>query len=59
MGQEDSAALQPLPIALGVIRMVEDSTYDMSVNQQINQVREQSKVKSFDELTATLEQWEI
>ena len=59
MGQEDSAALQPLPIALGVIRMVEDSTYDMSVNQQINQVREQSKVKYFDELTATLEQWEI
>ena len=59
MGQEDSDASLKLPIALGVIRKVEEDTYDKSVNQQINQVREQSKVKSFDELTATLEQWEI
>ena len=48
-----------LPIALGVIRNVAEESYDMAVNQQINQVREQSKATTFDQLTATLEQWEI
>mgnify|MGYP002516764256 CR=1 FL=1 len=48
-----------LPIALGVIRNVEEESYDMAVNQQIRQVREQSKAKCFDELTRSLEQWEI
>ena len=54
MGQEDN-----LPIALGVIRNVEEDTYDEATHQQINQVRENSKVRTFDQLTATLEQWEI
>ena len=54
MGQEDN-----LPIALGVIRNVEEDTYNESTHQQINQVRENSKVRTFDQLTATLEQWEI
>ena len=54
MGEENG-----LPIALGVIRNVEEDSYDIAVNQQINQVREQSKAKNFDELTGTLEQWEI
>ncbi len=48
-----------LPIALGVIRNVEIETYDSAVNQQINQVRERSKITSFDQLTSTLEQWKI
>ena len=48
-----------LPIALGVIRNVEAESYDIAVNQQINEVREKSKAKTFDQLTATLEQWEI
>ena len=48
-----------LPIALGVIRNVEEESYDMAVNKQINEVREKSKVKTFDQLTQTLEQWEI
>ena len=48
-----------LPIALGVIRNVEEESYDMAVNQQINEVREKSKATSFDQLTATLEQWDI
>lgn len=56
MGQEGDTTL---PIALGVIRNVAEETYDMSVNQQIMQIREQSKAKTFDQLTATLEQWEI
>jgi 2-oxoglutarate ferredoxin oxidoreductase subunit beta len=53
------ASSPQLPIALGVIRNVEEDSYDMAVNQQINEVREKSKAKTFDQLTATLEQWEI
>ena len=56
MGAEGDTTL---PIALGVIRNVEEESYDIAVNQQINQVREQSKATTFDELTATLEQWDI
>ena len=48
-----------LPIALGVIRNVEEVAYDMAVNEQIYEVREKSKVKTFDQLTQTLEQWEV
>ena len=53
------ASSPQLPIALGVIRNVEEESYDMAVNQQINEVREKSKATSFDQLTATLEQWDI
>ena len=56
MGQENDTTL---PIALGVIRDVEEESYDMAVNQQINQVRAQSKATCFDELINTLEQWTI
>ncbi len=48
-----------LPIALGVIRDVEAETYDQAVNAQINEVRSHSKAQTFDQLTATLEQWEM
>lgn len=48
-----------LPIALGVIRNVEADTYDQAVSAQINEVREKSKAKTFDQLTATLEQWDM
>ena len=56
MGQEGDTTL---PIALGVIRNVEAESYDKAVNQQINEVREKSKAKTFDQLTQTLEQWEV
>ena len=56
MGQEDK---NELPIALGVIRNVEEESYDIAVNEQINQVRQNSTAQTFDQLTATLEQWEI
>ena len=46
-----------LPVALGVIRNVEAETYNDAVNQQIADVRAKAKAKTFDELTATLEQW--
>ena len=56
MGQEDK---NELPIALGVIRNVEEESYDIAVNEQINQVRQNSTAQTFNQLTATLEQWEI
>ena len=56
MGAEGDTSL---PIALGVIRDVAAESYDEAVNQQINEVRDKSKAKTFDQLTATLEQWEI
>ena len=56
MGAEGDTTL---PIALGVIRNVEEEAYDMAVNQQINEIREKSKVKTFDQLTQTLETWNI
>ena len=56
MGQDGDTTL---PIALGVIRNVEAESYDEAVNQQINEVREKSKVKTFDQLTSTLEQWTL
>jgi 2-oxoglutarate ferredoxin oxidoreductase subunit beta len=48
-----------LPVALGVIRDVEAETYDEAVNRQIKEVRASSKAHTFDELTATLESWEM
>lgn len=54
MGQENG-----LPVALGVIRNVEAETYDAAVNQQITEVREKAKAKTFDELTATLDTFRL
>ena len=65
MGQEEvrgerlEVKGEDLPIALGVIRNVAEEAYDIAVNQQINEIREKSKVKTFDQLTQTLEQWEV
>ena len=56
MGAEGDTTL---PIALGVIRNVAEESYDMAANKQINEIREKSKAKTFDQLTATLEHWEI
>ena len=48
-----------MPIALGIIRDVEEETYDAGVEKQIAEVQAKSKVKTFDDLIATCEQWEI
>lgn len=48
-----------MPIALGVIRDVEEETYDEAVEAQIAEVQAKSKIKTFDELIATCEQWEM
>ena len=58
MGQEDSKGTE-LPIALGVIRRVEEEAYDTAVNKQITEVRTKSKAQTFDQLTSTLEQWTL
>ena len=44
---------------MGVIRNVEVETYDHAVNSQIAETRAKAKAKTFDELTATLESWEM
>lgn len=61
MGQPTEAGKQPddLPIALGVIRSVDEETYDAAVNRQIEEVRATAKQHTFDQLTQTLEQWEM
>ncbi len=61
MGQMTEAGVQPddLPVALGVIRDVEEETYDEAVNRQIADVQASARVHCFDELIGTLEQWEM
>lgn len=48
-----------LPVALGVIRDVAEETYDEAVNQQIAEVQAKTAVHTFDQLTQTLEHWEM
>ena len=48
-----------MPIAMGVIRAVEEETYDEAVEAQIAEVQAKSKVKTFDDLMATCEQWNM
>jgi 2-oxoglutarate ferredoxin oxidoreductase subunit beta len=48
-----------MPIAMGIIRDVEEETYEMAMENQINEIKKQSSVKSFDELIEACEQWEI
>lgn len=48
-----------LPIAMGVIRDVEEESYDEAVNRQIAEVQEKSKIHCFDDLVASCEKWEM
>lgn len=47
------------PIAIGVIRAVPGETFDHAISNQIVQEQAKSKVKSFDDLIETLEQWTV
>ena len=48
------------PVALGVIRAVEDATvYDREVARQVEEVKDQSKIHSVDELLHSGATWEI
>ena len=48
-----------MPIAMGIIRDVTEESYDAAVEAQIAEVQAKSKVKTFDDLIATCEQWEM
>ncbi|HLP05259.1 MAG TPA: 2-oxoacid:ferredoxin oxidoreductase subunit beta [Paludibacter sp.] len=48
-----------MPVAVGVIRDVTEETYDEGFVNQIAEVQAKSKIKTFDDLIASCEQWEI
>jgi len=48
-----------LPIAMGVIRAVTEKTYDAAVEAQIEEIQAKSKIKTFDDLIDSCEQWEM
>ncbi len=48
-----------LPVALGVIRDVEDTTYDANVQKQLEEVSAAAKVHSVDELLHSGSTWEV
>lgn len=48
-----------LPIALGVIRAVEDKTYNNNVRDQVVDAREHAQIKSVDELLRSGATWEV
>ena len=48
-----------MPIAMGVIRAVEAETYNNAVHAQIAEVQAKTDVKTFDDLVATYESWEM
>ena len=49
----------PMPVALGVIRCVKDSTYDDNVRDQVEAVREKSSIKCMDDLLHSGDTWEV
>ncbi len=48
-----------MPLALGVIRSVEEETYNAAVHAQIADVQSKSKIRSFDDLVDSCEHWEM
>ena len=47
------------PVALGVIRDVEDSTYDENVHKQVAEVKEKAKISTIDQLLHSGATWEV
>ncbi len=47
------------PVALGVIRDVDEPTYNREVARQVKEVQEKSKIKCMDDLLNSGETWEI
>ena len=48
-----------MPTALGVIRDVEEETYDAAVANQIAEVRAKARIHNFDQLVESCEKWEM
>ena len=47
------------PVALGIIRDVEDGTYDQRVEAQLEEVKANAKIHSVDELLHSGATWEV
>ncbi len=47
------------PVAVGVIRSVQEETYDDAVYAKIEEIQAQTNVKTFDDLLETCETWEM
>lgn len=47
------------PVALGVIRDVEDSTYELNLKNQVESVVAKSKIKNVDDLLNSGDTWEV
>lgn len=47
------------PIAVGVIRSVDKPNYDIAVHQQIEEVKQKSKIKNMDDLLRSGAVWEV
>lgn len=47
------------PVALGVIRSVETTSYEQNVKEQLELVQDHSKIHSFDELVNSGNVWEV
>ena len=47
------------PVALGVIRDVEDKTYDDSIYEQMEEVKAKAKIHSMDELLHSGATWTV
>ena len=47
------------PVALGIIRSVEGLTYDSSVHRQIEDVKQNSKIKCMDDLLMSGSTWKV
>ncbi|HRG03244.1 MAG: 2-oxoacid:ferredoxin oxidoreductase subunit beta [Paludibacteraceae bacterium] len=48
-----------MPVALGIIRDVPAESYNDAMDKQIADIKAKSKIKCFDDLVDSLEQWEI
>ena len=48
-----------MPVALGIIRDVKEETFEDAMEKQIKSVQNSSTIKTFDDLIAQCEQWEI
>lgn len=47
------------PVALGVIRQVDSDTYEKAVEEQIEKVKAESRIKSMDDLLRSGDTWEV
>jgi 2-oxoglutarate ferredoxin oxidoreductase subunit beta len=47
------------PVALGVIRSVEGPTYEISVQEQINEIQKTAKIKCMDDLLMSGSTWSV